>query len=65
MQKGKVDELDVSKDNDISMQWETGTSQVHAYTSKTCSFDMKACYRAKVLPTIKSVSKSTGYTTGG
>jgi len=31
----------------------------------TCSFDGTDCYKARVLPLIKSVSKNSGYITGG
>lgn len=36
-----------------------------AGNGETCNIDMTDCYATRVLPTISSMSASTGYTTGG
>lgn len=63
--KGKVGELPIVDDMNVTMLWETGLSHLHPVKSLTCSFDNSTCYHAKSVPVIYSISSNQGYSTGG
>ena len=63
--RGQVGEGPVNNNQDVSMMWEVGRSDVNVQTSKHCNFDETHCYKAFNVPVIFSMSENTGYTTGG
>jgi len=63
--QGLVEEQDIAMDNDLSIQWETGGSQVMDVEATHCNFDGDDCYKARVIPVIFSISATEGYITGG
>jgi len=63
--RGRIGDQPVSKDDKLSMLWETGNSWTQRNTVKTCSYDNTDCYEARTVPVIFDISQNTGYLTGG
>lgn len=63
--RGQIGEGTISKDQNITMMWETGNAAVQEVASLTCDFNNTNCYQAKSIPVIFNVSENIGYNTGG
>ena len=63
--RGQIGENTISKNQNITMMWETGRSAVAIAQSLFCDFDQSNCYQAKSLPVIYNISANIGYNTGG
>jgi dissimilatory sulfite reductase (desulfoviridin) alpha/beta subunit len=48
-----------------SFLWDIGRALQQEAEIKHCTFDMKECYKAKVVPVIYDISMREGYITGG
>jgi len=53
-----------SKDSSVDIKFRTGNVYKRA-TSKHCLFDMSECWTVRTHPTISSIDKSQGFTSGG
>lgn len=62
--KGIARESLPSKDSPVYFQFKAGNTMNDPTLSKVCNIYNTDCYAAKVVPIIKSVSASKGYTTG-
>jgi hypothetical protein len=47
------------------IKWETGQSKNQEVENNHCTYDLSECYQAKIVPVIRNISSSTGYTSGG
>lgn len=63
--RGQIGDGTISKNQNITMMWETGRSAVALSESLFCDFKQVNCYQAKSLPVIYDISANTGYNTGG
>jgi len=63
--RGQIGENTISKNQNITMMWETGRSAVALAESLFCDFNQSNCYQAKSLPVIYNISANIGYNTGG
>jgi len=63
--RGQIGENTISKNQNITMMWETGTSAVALAESIFCDFNQSNCYQAKSLPVVYNISSNIGYNTGG
>jgi hypothetical protein len=63
--RGQIGENTISKNQNITMMWETGISAVALAESLFCNFNQSDCYQAKSLPVIYNISQNVGYNTGG
>jgi len=63
--RGQIGENTISKNQNITMMWETGKSAVALSQSLFCDFDQTNCYQSKSLPVIYNISANIGYNTGG
>ena len=63
--RGQIGENTISKNQNITMMWETGKSAVALESSLFCDYLQENCYQAKSLPVIYNISSNVGYNTGG
>jgi hypothetical protein len=63
--KGQIGENTISKNQNITMMWETGKSAVELSSSLFCDYLQENCYQSKSLPVIYDISSNIGYNTGG
>jgi hypothetical protein len=63
--RGQVGEGPIAMNQEVSMMWEVGKSDLNGQIAKHCNFDESHCYEAFNVPSIYTVSSNTGYTTGG
>ena len=53
---GSIGPMPISKNQSVSMMWETGKAVVSVAESNFCNFDGSDCYTARTLPVIFSIS---------
>jgi hypothetical protein len=63
--RGQVGENTISKNQNLTMMWETGNAAVALQEATFCDFDQTSCYQGKSVPVIFNISSNTGYVTGG
>jgi hypothetical protein len=63
--RGTIGENTISKNQNITMMWETGNAAIQPTQSLMCDFNNSNCYQAKSIPVIFGISENIGYTTGG
>lgn len=63
--RGQIGEGTISKNQNITMMWETGRAAISVPESLFCDFNQTNCYQAKSLPVIYNISSNIGYNTGG
>lgn len=55
-QRGQIGEGTISKNQNVTMVWETGMAATALAEATFCSFNQSECYQAKSLPVIYNVS---------
>jgi len=63
--RGYVGDQPISRNQPITMLWETGHAIKHLTRNWHCSYDQSECYEVKTVPSIASLAEHTGYLTGG